>query len=98
MQILAARCYEIYKEIVLDTTKQKVMMFTMNFLVILPKLELHRQTMTAAVLQKIFTQTIFLLKVLIDVYSMVIAKCLVILYLKKCIHDRKTYKKLYVSF
>ena len=36
--------------------------------VLLPKLELNRQTMTAVILLKIFTKTFFLLKFVIEIY------------------------------
>ena len=66
----------------------------MNSLVLLPKLELHRQTLTAAILLKFFTPMIFSLKVLIEINNIVIANCIFNISLfYQCTQYGKTYKK-----
>ena len=69
----------------------------MHCLVLLPKLEHHRQTMTATILLNFFTKMFFLLKFSIEIHYLVIANCIFNLFLLyRCTQDGQTYKKKHV--
>ena len=61
----------------------------MNCLVILPKLKLHRQTMTAAIFLKVFTESFFLLKTYIEMCYIIVKKSLTQPSLIISIHTRR---------
>ena len=66
-------CYEIYKEMMLEITQQRVKMKTLICLVLSSKLEPHRQIVTPAILKKMFTKTFIVPKSLNEICYEVIA-------------------------